>query len=396
MKKFLTLVVAMFMAFGATFAQTTHDCDQSNYAGHARFFDNWTIGLEGGVQTNLYDWNTPQGGVFGLNLNKYVVPQFRVSLQGYMGFNNTGMWNTPARHYHNGLGVDNVQAYLTGGWNLMNTFTSYNGKPRVFEIETELGVGYGHFFYHSYNDYTIAGQYRPVSENVMLGKAGLDFRFNLGKARAWAINIRPTIIWNLRDIYCNNALCTESGVFQVTAGVEYRFKTSNGTNNMKSADLYNCEEVNALNCRINDLLACNAELKKALEECLNRPATVVEETKVVTNTVTNTDVVTKPVFATIGFERNSSKILGVYDLNVRTIADFMKASDQHFTVVGFASEEGNADYNEALSVRRAQAVADALEAYGVDPAKIHVEGKGATTEFGNTLDLNRTVQIVAE
>ncbi|MCH5167414.1 MAG: OmpA family protein [Erysipelotrichales bacterium] len=385
MKKFFTLVVAMIMAVGATFAQTTHDCEQSNYAGHARFFDNWTIGLEGGVQTNLYDWNTPEGAVIGLNLNKYIVPQFRVSLQGYMGFNNTGMWNTPAGHVHNGTGVDNVQVYLTGGWNLMNTFSKYTGKPKVFEIETEIGVGYGHFFYN------------PSTWNygVVLGKTGLDFRFNLGKARAWAIDIRPTFIWDFTNALAYEQIASNrTAVFQVTAGVEYRFNTSNGTHNMKPADLYDCVEVNALNMRINELLACNDELKKALEECLNRPkeVEVVEETTV----VTNTNVVTKPVFATIGFERNSSKILGVYDLNVRTIADFMKASDQHFTVVGFASEEGNVDYNEALSLRRAQAVADALEAYGVDPAKIHVEGKGATTEFGNALDLNRTVQIVAE
>lgn len=376
------MVVAMFMAVSAAFAQTTHDCDQSNYAGHARFFDNWTIGLEGGAQTNLYDWNMPQGGIVGLNFNKYIVPQFRVSLQGYMGFNTTGMWYAPAGHVHNGTAVDNVQAYLTGGWNLMNTFANYNGKPKVFEIETELGVGYGHFFYHP----------SAFNHGVVLGKTGLDFRFNLGTARNWAINIRPTFIWNFTDaptVYAQTG-SNRAAVFQVTAGVEYRFPTSNGNHYQKKADLYNCEEVNALNARINELLACNAELKKALEECLNRPTSTTVIAPVETQTVV------KPVFATIGFERNSANILGVYDLNVRTIADFMKASNQHFTVVGFASEEGNVEYNEGLSLRRAEAVAKALVSYGVDPSKIHVEGKGATTEFGNSLDLNRTVQIVVE
>ena len=59
MKK-ITLVIAMFAMAMASSAQ---------YTGH-KFFDNWSIGAEGGVSTNLHDWDVPNGAVAGINFTK--------------------------------------------------------------------------------------------------------------------------------------------------------------------------------------------------------------------------------------------------------------------------------------------------------------------------------------
>lgn len=58
------------------------------------------------------------------------------------------------------------------------------------------------------------------------------------------------------------------------------------------------------------------------------------------------------------------------------------------TVTGYASEEGDAAYNQALSLARAQAVAAYLGLSGAS-----VTGAGETTSFGADLASNRVVVL---
>lgn len=74
-------------------------------------------------------------------------------------------------------------------------------------------------------------------------------------------------------------------------------------------------------------------------------------------------------------------------------------SDVAISVVGHTSSEGSDEYNQDLSQRRAQAVADALVALGLDPGAISASGRGEaepiadnTTETGRSM--NRRVEIV--
>ncbi|MBR4516920.1 MAG: hypothetical protein IKO60_05945, partial [Bacteroidaceae bacterium] len=83
MKKFTLVLVAMFgMAMAAS----------AQYTGH-KFFDNWSIGVEGGVSTNLCDWDTPNGGVAGINFTKGVTPVLSLEFQLQAGFNDDANWN---------------------------------------------------------------------------------------------------------------------------------------------------------------------------------------------------------------------------------------------------------------------------------------------------------------
>jgi OmpA-OmpF porin, OOP family len=69
------------------------------------------------------------------------------------------------------------------------------------------------------------------------------------------------------------------------------------------------------------------------------------------------------------------------------------------TVVGHTSSEGSDAYNQELSQRRAESVAAALAARGIDAVSLSAKGAGEnqpiadnTTEAGRSL--NRRVEIV--
>ena len=78
MKKIITLMIALFAVISM---------DAQNYAGSSSFLDNWSIGVRGGVQTNLKEWNKPQGAIAGLELNKQLTPLFGLTIEGVTGFN---------------------------------------------------------------------------------------------------------------------------------------------------------------------------------------------------------------------------------------------------------------------------------------------------------------------
>jgi outer membrane protein OmpA-like peptidoglycan-associated protein len=65
------------------------------------------------------------------------------------------------------------------------------------------------------------------------------------------------------------------------------------------------------------------------------------------------------------------------EVKVKDFADSMTESDE-VNVHGFASMDGNAAFNEALSCARAERVTDILLSNGIDPSKIHLFQHGRT------------------
>ena len=115
MKKFTLVLACMFgMAMAAS----------AQYAGH-KFFDNWSIGLEGGTSTNLHDWDTPKGGVVGINLTKGITPVLSLEFQLQAGINDDANWN-----WWRGSSnvIDNATVMGNTKINLMNLFC---GSPHI-------------------------------------------------------------------------------------------------------------------------------------------------------------------------------------------------------------------------------------------------------------------------
>ena len=79
------------------------------------------------------------------------------------------------------------------------------------------------------------------------------------------------------------------------------------------------------------------------------------------------------------FANNSSEISPIFKSEIRTMAEFLaEYPETSIQLQGFASQQGNAEYNIRLSELRASAVRVALINYGVNPDKIETIGFGDT------------------
>ncbi len=380
MKKIFILIALCACMLSAN-AQTT--------VNGSKFFDNWSIGVDGGVSSNFHDWDIPNGGVVGLQITKGITPVVSFEFSGQLGFNDNANWNMP----HSANVVDNFSVMGSTKINLMNWFGGYKGQPRVFEIQARGGFGYMGYFYPNA---------QPMGDNGdAIVKLGVDFDFNMGQKKAWTISVRPAVVMkaNKEDLTCDNASgCTaysHNAVGQITAGVAYHFKNSNGEHYYTKAVLRSQSEIDSLNSIIN-ATRVRAEreqaearhaldekdrqiegLKKALSDCENRP--VVEKV--------NTE---KSMECYVYFRQGKSTIDASQMPNVERIATFLKNHKEAKVVVnGYASPEGSVEINERLAQQRADAVKTSLiNKYGIEANRIEANGKGVGDAFSEP-DWNR-------
>ena len=141
-------------------------------------------------------------------------------------------------------------------------------------------------------------------------------------------------------------------------------------------------QIDALNAQLNDANAENARLKKLLAEKKEEPAKSVKE------------FVNSPV--SVFFNINKYKIASRKDLvNVKEIAKYAQENDANILVTGYAdSATGKPAYNQKLSEKRANTVADEIVKMGVSRDKITTEAKGGVNDL-SPISYNRraTVQI---
>lgn len=361
MKKFIFMILAAICSIMTVSAQS-----QSNYCGSSKFFDNVSIGVVGGVETNLNDWNAPQGAVAGIVLNKEISPIFGVTLEGNTNINGLRNWASDASHFHCANTFDGLSVYLTPRVNLTNALLGYKGSPRKFELEAVAGPGYGFWLHDEYN--------------ALLVKAGLNLNYNL--SNAFTVTLRPAVVYDLNGTGTFN---TNHAIGQVTAGIVYHFKTSNGTRSFKKAKLYSQSEVDALNAKIKDLQSNLETANKAVK----------------TNAINTVDTVYTESPSSLGnvvsFTLNSAKVDETQMANLDNAVRILKENpDLKVTLKGYADKNtGSATYNKRLSVRRAEAVKKVIvDKYGIDTDRIDVLGVGDTEQLYNDNNWNRVVIFV--
>lgn len=103
----------------------------------------------------------------------------------------------------------------------------------------------------------------------------------------------------------------------------------------------------------------------------------------------------------INFPNNSNEISESYSQEIKQVSDFMKQYDGTIVEVkGYTDDRGSASYNQQLSERRAQAVADMLvNKFGIEKSRVSAVGFGENNPVAdnNTAEgraLNR--RVVAE
>lgn len=335
------------------------------------FFDNFSVGVNGGVVTPMdqHPFFKSMRPIVGVTVDKMVTPSFGVGVESLFGIN-TSPFNNIA---HSSTAFDDSYVGVFGKLDLFNLFGGYQCEIRPFTIELLGGAGWGHYFINKANG---------SDWNYFGTKAGLNFRINTSEN--FSVNIQPSVLFNMNghDFDQSTAgFARRSARFILTAGVSYRFGDG-----FECVRPYDQAEVDALNAEINALRgavadatvmtaaaeANAAELAAQLQACQNRKPEVVKE-------VSNSLESVRYVFFRIG----SSVITADQQPNIEMIAAYLNNHPGSKVVVkGYASKDGNYDFNVKLAQKRAEAVKTALmKKYKIASNRIIAEGQGIGNMF---------------
>ena len=328
MKKMLLMLALGLMGISSANAQIAYE--------KAKLLDNTYIGAEFGTTfPQTFNHMFPLNPTLGVKLGKDFSPIFGANAEGLFSFGENGLENSHTS-------VKYATAGLNGTINLTNLFLDYN-PDRVFNAGIEAGLAYMRLF----GDPNLMQTPNVGDDSELYSKTALTFGWNLGAKKALQFYVEPAILWNLThgpgDAVRFDRRFAQLGLF---VGLNYRFKTSNGTHNFK---VYN---IGDLNDQINDLR----------NQLAQKPKEVIKET-IVHDTVqiagTNTEVRIKDlVFVT--FQQGKSTLTSQMKKALNEVA-----TGRHVEIVGTASPEGPKELNDRLSQARADVVAKYLKARGV-------------------------------
>ena len=363
------------MFFAAAAMVATASAEPRTVVTASKAQDNIYVGVNGGAITAVkgetsFKTFSPN---FGIRVGKNFTTVLGLAVEGTAYFSTN-------RVYNGKTFIQGVDVYGLATANLNNLFAGYKGQPRAFEIIAVGGFGYQWLF-------RPAGA--PINASGYVSKIGADFALNFGSDKQWQVYLEPTMNWALYNTGKADFIQYDINAagLALKAGVNYKFKTSNGTHNFALEQLRDQQEIDDLNAKIN---AARAEadaakaaaaakdaqisqLKKALADCEAKPAVVKKETK--------TEAYMPPVVFQVGksvIDKNQQQ-------TVDLIAKYMKKNtNAKLEISGFASPEGDAAKNQALSEARANAVKSMLvNKYKIAADRISTVGKGVMVGEGS-------------
>lgn len=370
MKKIAMFIAAAAIAVSANAQKTVVTASKAG--------DNIYVGVNGGATTDLNGENAFSAFQpnFGIRVGKNFTTVFGIALD--LGSEmNAHKSDCPAK-LGNKTFFNNVEANLLGTANLMNLFAGYKGEPRTFEVIALGGFGWTHDF--------------PSDNDRVNTKLALDFAYNFGGAKQWQAYVEPAITYRSAADVNNFKYNLSDAKFSLKAGVNYKFGCSNGKHNFAIEQLRDQAEIDGLNAKINSLRsdvdaakaaaaakdAKIAELQKALTDCQNKPAPVVE--KKAAN-----------LQPSVVFAQGKSVVEKSQLANIEMIAKYMQNNkDSKVKISGYASPEGSKEFNQKLSEKRAEAVKTVLvKKYKIAADRIQTEGLGATDKLFDQVEFNR-------
>ena len=394
--KYLLLSLMGAMALSAS-AQTTAPENQlpARKTAFDRSGGHWFITLQGGVSAQFVAGNEAQDIVKRLHvmptlsIGKWHNPYFATRLQLMAGPTPTYYKNAANDIVTNNTAM--AGAFFDFMFDVVNYYSKYNAK-RVFHLVPFAGVGYNFKYYNEFKDFSSFFSMSEPYRHSVAANVGAQMAFRLGKRvdfvlEAQAIYNNLNIVKKDFDYADASATYMPAGVNAayngllgvVTAGLNFNL----GKVEWETVTPMDMDLINDLNGQINSLRAENAELAKRPVSCPECPEVVAPETKVVAGLSEKA----------ITFKFDSDKLTPNQEIVLYEIAKFVKESNQPITVIGFADVTGNANYNLALSERRAKAVANILTTkYDVPSDMINVEWQGETEQF-DTRAWNRVVIV---
>lgn len=376
MKKLLIVLAMCGLTMGASAQETTTDPVQKYSVATNSFWSNWFIQV--GADWNAYYSNEEHGQ--GLSRSPFkgfrAAPGFSVAV---------GKWFTPGLGLRTKFqGVWGRQVYddvkhARHMWtlnenvlfNLSNMLYGYNPE-RVWNFVPFLGGGINRNC--SDNNYAMNLSFGVLNTFRVSNKVGINFELGWNYAEEDFDGIsagKGSRIWEGKD----NRLYAEVGLtFNLGKA------TWEKTPDVDAIKALSQSQIDALNAQLNDANAENARLKNLLAEKKNEAPASVK----------NYSNAPMSVF----FNINKAKVASRKDLvNVKGLADFAKENNANLVVTGYAdSATGSAAYNQKLSERRAETVANELVKMGVSRDQITTEGKGGVKDL-SPVSYNRRATV---
>ena len=349
------------------------------------FWSNWFFSIGGGAEATFGD--NDSAGSFGkrisptlnISVGKWFTPGLGLRLQ-YSGLQARGFTYDKGADYVKGAELkdgyykqrfDYMNLHGDVMFNLNALFGGYN-QHRVYEIIPYVGAG----FTHNYS--------KPHREALSVN-AGIINKFRI--SNAIDINLELSAM-GVEDKFDGEVGGDHGydGVLSATVGLTYRFPARGFRRPMPQ--LISQIELAAMQDKLAMMGAQNAELKNALVQAENQPVAEVTETQVI---VPDPDIAPRTVFFQIGSAELSPREI----MNLSYLAEQMKQfPNATYTVNGYAdSATGTPAFNKELSLKRAQAVKNALvKNYGIAADRLNVEAGGGVDKFGQPI-LNRVVLV---
>ena len=340
----------------------------------------------------------------------------QVNAVGTAFYNNGEEWTSPFKGYRNNLGASvaigkwftpglGLRTKVNGIWgrtvisddksknaseywqvneqvlfNLSNMFCGYS-DTRVWNFIPYLGAGYGRNM--TYNKYA--------------------FGWNIGILNTWRLGKRVALNLDLSTGVHEADFDGSEGYgshdtfwkfepkdrdLNVEIGLTFNLgkATFNKVPDVDAIKALSESQIAALNAQLADANAENQRLNNLVKNHKCPDAG---------KTVTVKEVVAAPV--SVFFNIGSSKIASRKDLqNVSALVDLAKANNSKIVVTGYAdSKTGSASFNQTLSNKRANVVADELVKMGVNRDNIEVVAAGGVDTL-TPISYNRRVTVAVK
>ena len=365
MKKIFAFLIALATMFSVASAQTVES---------SRLFENtYVTVMGGGVTTTQYNgadgfwkgaWDVAKHmqPAASLEFGKYVTPVVGFGLEGVALINTLGT-NTF---------VDQSNVIANVKFNLSNFLGGYKGQPRVFELVLVPGIGWGHDYGYTLNE---AGEkVYSADPNYATYNAALEMNFNLGKQRAWQINVKPVYTINHRaaqDVFVKDNM---NG--RIMLGVTYKFgsKRKGGAHNFVLCPYSVTKaDYDAVVAERDALKNRPAEVREVVKEVAVPKEVIKTETRVLVGST----IITFPIGS-----------CALSKVEREKVAAFAKSLDNDTLVqiVGSAdTKTGTETRNFALAQNRANVVKNVLvNDYGISADRITVNTKLDATDAVET------------
>ena len=332
------------------------------------FWANWFISA--GISGNAYYSSQEQHGMsknpfsdergtlgFTVAIGKWFTPGIGLRTKF------DGAWGKTVNSSSNHPLFASVNLHEDVMFNLSNMFCGYNEK-RVWNFIPYVGIGW------------IRNADKKGSDDIsyhfgLLNNFRVSSRFQIFLDVNAAAS-EGSIDNGANDHYLSfrkNAMRHWDKTVSVDLGVTYNLgkHTWSKVPDVDALMAMNKEQMDALNQSLKEQQDENARLRDMLANAKNQPVVQQQTTKELVGTSSS-----------VFFNINSDKVASRKDLvNVKELAEYAKANNSKIVVTGYAdSKTGSAAYNQQLSQKRAETVANELVKMGVNRDNIITEAKG--------------------